>query len=466
MKVTQQKLPASQLSLEIEIPSDVSQQTYDRTLAKFKQSANIPGFRKGKVPQQILVRRLGADRLKAAALEEMIQSSLEKAIEQEQIDALGNYQLSNSFEELVANYTPGQTLTFSATVDVPPEVNVNDYTGLEIQAEEIPYDPEKVEAFFEERRSEHANVIPVEGRPSQMGDVLTVDYEGKTVSPEGEESEPFPGGSAEDTQVELSEGRFIAGFVENLVGLNAGETKTFDVTFPEDYPNEDLAGEHARFTVTVKDIKEKELPELDDDFAQTLSDYDTMQELRESIEKQFKEEAESQTTANIEKAIVEALIDRVEVELPETMVKQEVDVMLTQTAMQLQQYGLDVQSFYTPENLPQLRERSRPEAIEKLKQDLALKKIAEVEQLQPSDEEIKTRMAEVRDQLSDRDIDETRLHSFVEDELVSQKALDWLRERAKIELVPEGTLSESEEDEAEADTDAADPDAEASESAE
>ncbi|MDC0831727.1 trigger factor [Geitlerinema sp. CS-897] len=461
MKVTQQKLPASQLSLEIEIPSDISQKTYDRTLAKFKQSANIPGFRKGKVPQQILVRRLGVDRLKAAALEEMIQSSLEKAIEQENIDALGNYQLSSSFEELVANYTPGQTLTFSATVDVPPDVNVNDYTGLEIQAEEIPYDAAKVDAFFEERRSEHANLIPVENRPAQMGDVLTVDYEGKLVSPEGEESEPFPGGTAEDTQIELNEGRFIAGFVENLVGLNAEETKTFDVTFPEDYPNEDLAGEQARFTVTVKDIKEKELPELDDDFAQTLSDYDTMQELRESIEKQFKEEAESQTTANIEKAIVETLIERVEVELPETLVKQEVDVMLTQTAMQLQQYGLDVQTFYTPENLPQLRERSRPEAIEKLKQDLGLKKIAEVEQLKPSDDEIQTRMDEVREQLSDRDIDETRLRSFVEDELVSQKALDWLRERAKIELVPEGTLSESEEDEVEAESDV-----EASESAE
>ncbi|OAB61495.1 trigger factor [Leptolyngbya valderiana BDU 20041] len=461
MKVTQQKLPASQLSLEIEIPSDISQKTYDRTLAKFKQSANIPGFRKGKVPQQILVRRLGVDRLKAAALEDMIQSSLEKAIEQENIDALGNYQLSSSFEELVANYTPGQTLTFSATVDVPPDVNVNDYTGLEIQAEEIPYDVAKVDAFFEERRSEHANLIPVENRPAQMGDVLTVDYEGKLVSPEGEESEPFPGGTAEDTQIELNEGRFIAGFVENLVGLNAEETKTFDVTFPEDYPNEDLAGEQARFTVTVKDIKEKELPELDDDFAQTLSDYDTMQELRESIEKQFKEEAESQTTANIEKAIVETLIERVEVELPETLVKQEVDVMLTQTAMQLQQYGLDVQTFYTPENLPQLRERSRPEAIEKLKQDLGLKKIAEVEQLKPSDDEIQTRMDEVREQLSDRDIDETRLRSFVEDELVSQKALDWLRERAKIELVPEGTLSESEEDEVEAESDV-----EASESAE
>ncbi|WP_017659327.1 trigger factor [Baaleninema simplex] len=461
MKVTQQKLPASQLSLEIEIPSDISQKTYDRTLAKFKQSANIPGFRKGKVPQQILVRRLGVDRLKAAALEDMIQSSLEKAIEQENIDALGNYQLSSSFEELVANYTPGQTLTFSATVDVPPDVNVNDYTGLEIQAEEIPYDAAKVDAFFEERRSEHANLIPVENRPAQMGDVLTVDYEGKLVSPEGEESEPFPGGTAEDTQIELNEERFIAGFVENLVGLNTEETKTFDVTFPEDYPNEDLAGEQARFTVTVKDIKEKELPELDDDFAQTLSDYDTMQELRESIEKQFKEEAESQTTANIEKAIAEALIERVEVELPETLVKQEVDVMLTQTAMQLQQYGLDVQTFYTPENLPQLRERSRPEAIEKLKQDLGLKKIAEVEQLKPSDDEIQTRMDEVREQLSDRDIDETRLRSFVEDELVSQKALDWLRERAKIELVPEGTLSESEEDEVEAESDV-----EASESAE
>lgn len=453
MKVTQEKLPASQIGLEIEIPPDISQKTYDRTLQKLKQNANIPGFRRGKVPQQVLIKRFGSERLKAAALEETIETSLKQALEQEDIDALGNYQLRTSMDELVAKFIPGQPLTFSIAVDVPPSVSVNNYEGIEVTAEEIPYDPAKVDSFFEEHRTEQANLIPVEGRPAQLGDVLTVDYLGKLLPEDGEgEPEPFPGGEAEDTQVELEEGRFIEGFVESIVGMSAGDTKDFEVTFPDNYPNEELAGKPAVFTVTVKDIKERELPELDDDFAQTVSDFDTMAELRESIEKRFQNEAEEKTKDNIESAIVEALLDRVDVELPETLVKQEVDMMLTQTAMQLQQYGMDVRSLYSEENLPQMRERSRPEAVSKLKQELALEKIAEQENLQPTEAEIAERAQEIREELSDRDIDEDRLNGFVKKELLSTKALDWLRERAKIELVPEGSLSEAEADGDEAET--------------
>lgn len=446
MKVTQEKLPASQISLEIEIPSEISQKTYDRTLQKFKKAANIPGFRKGKVPQQILVKHLGSERIKAAALEDSIEDSLKKAIDQEKLDVLGNYTLRTPVEELIQQFTPGHPLTFSIAVDVPPDVKVNNYEGLDITAEEVVYDPAQVDAFFEEQRIEQANLIPVEDRAAQLGDVLTVDYEGKLRPEDGEgDPEPFPGGSAEDTQVELNEGRFIEGFVENIVGMNIDDTKSFDVKFPEDYPNEELAGREAIFTVTVKDIKARELPELDDDFAQTISDFDTMAELRESIETRFKDEAEEKTKSNIDAALLEKMEACIEVELPETLIKQEVDFMLTQTAMQLQQYGMDIRTLYNEENMAAMRERSRPEAIVKLKQDLALEKIAELQDLQPTEAEKEERAAEIREQLSDRDIDEERLQGFVAKDLLSQKALDWLRERAKIELVPEGSLSNDDE---------------------
>ncbi len=446
MKVTQEKLPASQISLEIEIPSEISQKTYDRTLQKFTQAANIPGFRKGKVPQQILVKRLGSERIKAAALEDSIEDSLKKAIDQENLDVLGNYTLQTPVEELIQQFTPGHPLTFSIAVDVPPDANVSNYEGLDITAEEVVYDPAQVDAFFEEQRIEQANLIPIEDRAAQLGDVLTVDYEGKLRPQDGEgDPEPFPGGSAEDTQVELNEGRFIEGFVENIVGMNIDDTKSFDVKFPEDYPNEELAGQEAIFTVTVKDIKARELPELDDDFAQTISDFDSMAELRESIETRFKDEAEAKTKSNIEAALLAQMEACIEVELPETLIKQEVDFMLTQTAMQLQQYGMDIRSLYNEENMAAMRERSRPEAIAKLKQDLALEKIAELQDLQPTESEKEERASEIREQLSDRDIDEERLQGFVEKDLLSQKALNWLRERAKIELVPEGSLSNDDE---------------------
>ncbi len=446
MKVTQEKLPASQISLEIEIPSEISQKTYDRTLQKFTQAANIPGFRKGKVPQQILVKRLGSERIKAAALEDSIEDSLQQALDQEKLNVLGNYTLRTPVDELIQQFIPGHPLTFSIAVDVPPEANVSNYEGLDVTAEEVVYDSAQVDAFFEEQRLEQANLIPVEDRAAQLGDVLTVDYEGKLLAKDGEgDPEPFPGGSAEDTQVELNEGRFIEGFVENIVGMAIDETKSFEVKFPEDYPNEELAGQGAIFTVTVNDIKARELPELDDDFAQTISDFDTMAELRESIETRFKDQAEEKTKSNIEAALLAKMEACIEVELPETLIKQEVDFMLTQTAMQLQQYGMDIRSLYNEENMAAMRERSRPEAIAKLKQDLALEKIAELQDLQPTESEKDERAAEIREQLSDRDIDEERLQGFVEKDLLSQKALNWLRERAKIELVPEGSLSDDDE---------------------
>jgi len=442
MKVTQEKLPASQLGLEIEVPADLSQQTYDRTVQRLTQTANIPGFRKGKAPQKILLQRLGKTRVKAAAIEEIVQSSLEKAIAQENIEALGNYQLKTEFEELIDRFQPGEPFTFEATVDIPPEPQLEGYDNLEIKAEKIEYDPDRVNKVLDEHRSEHATLIPVENRPAQMGDVAIIDYEGKLVpEEEGQEPEPFTGGSATDFEIELVEGRLIEGMVEGMVGMNVGETKDLHVTFPEEYGREDLAGAPAIFTVTMKDLKEKELPELDDDFAQEISDFDTLEELRSTLEERFKNEAETKTKNNVDGAIVAQLIEKIDVELPETEIRQQVNVVLTRTAVQLEQYGMDISQFYNEQTMPRLQENARPEAIGGLKRKLALEFIYNKEGLEIEQSEVEAKIAEISEQLSDRDVDPDRLREYVEDEHREQAALDWLRERAKIEYVPEGSLS-------------------------
>ncbi len=450
MKVTQEKLPASQLGLEIEIPSDLSQKTYERVIQNFQRSANIPGFRKGKVPRQILLQRLGTDRIKAAAIEDLIQNALKDAIAQENIEAIGNYELSSSFEDLLARYQPGEPLTFSAKVDIPPSVKLLQYEGLAIQAEEIKYDPQQTETFFEQQRTEHATLIPVEERPAQIGDVAIVDFEGKLKGEGDAEPEPFPGGSAEDFQMELTEGKFIPGFVEAVVGMNPEETKEIPLDFPEDYGSPELAGKAAIFTLTLKELKEKDLPELDDDFAQEISDYETMSELHESIESRHKSEAEGKTDRNVRSALLAALIEQIEVEIPETMVRQEVDTLLTQRAMQLEQYGVNIKELYTPENLPQIRERSREEALVRLKQDLALKEIVKQHALVADPEAIEQQIEELTEQLGARNVDPARLKEYVTTDLLKDKAIEWLKERAKIELVPEGSLSQDEEEEEEA----------------
>ncbi|RCJ28267.1 trigger factor [Nostoc sp. ATCC 43529] len=450
MKVTQEKLPASQIGLEIEITPEITKQTYEQVIKNLASTANIPGFRKGKVPRPILLQRLGTTRIKAAALEELIQDGIEQAVKQESIQAIGQPQLRSSFEDLINNYEPGKPLTISAAVDVEPEVNLVQYTDLRSQAEEIKYDPEQVENTLDKQRQELATLIPVEGRAAQIGDVAVVDFKGVFSKAEGEEEtgepEAIPGAEATDFQLELQEDKFIPGFVSGIVGMNPGETKEIAAQFPDPYANEDLAGKAATFTVTVKELKEKELPELNDDFAQEVSDFETLEELRASLVEGYQKEADEKTKSNKQEALLTELLKHVEIDLPATLIEKEVDAMLTQTAIRLSQQGLDVRKLFTQDIIPQLRERSRPEAIERLKRSLSLREVGKRESIEVTPDEIAARVTELLQQYPDeQDIDEERLRSMVENELLTEKIVDWLLEHSSVELVPEGSLNQAEE---------------------
>lgn len=233
MKITQEKLPASQIGLEIEIPAETAKNTYEKVIKEIAKTANIPGFRKGKVPRPILLQRLGANRIKAAVLDELIQDTFKKAIEQESINAIGNYKLRSDFEQLVESFQVGEAFTYQAAVDVPPEVNLGQYQGLTIKAEEVVYNPEDVDNLIKERQEKQATLIPVENRPAQMGDLVVIDFVGrKPGENEGEEGEVIPNTEASEYQTELKEGRFIPGFVEGIVGMNLDETKKITSNFP------------------------------------------------------------------------------------------------------------------------------------------------------------------------------------------------------------------------------------------
>jgi trigger factor len=453
MKVTQEKLPASQIGLEIEISAETSKNTYEKVLQNLARSSNIPGFRKGKVPRQILVQQLGSQRIKAAALEELVQKSLQEAIDQESIESLGNFQLLSNFDELVSRYKPGEPLTFSASVDVPPEVQLGEYQNLSIKAEEITSDPKQVEDWLEERRKEQATLVPVENRPAQKGDLATIDYQGRFVAAEGEEGELIPNAQANDFQVELVEGKLIEGMIEGIFGMNLEETKEIAVTFPEDYPKEDLAGQPALFTITLKELKERELPQLDDDFAEEVSEFKTIAELKESLEKQFQEKAEKATKENIHQAIIAKLLEICSIDLPETMIQKEVDTLLTQTAIQMSNLGIDLKRLFTAEMVGQMRQRSRPEAMTNIKTESILEEIAKRESISLESEEIEAKIKEVRQQLSGQDYDEQRLQDFVKKDLLKEKTLDWLQAKTQVELVPEGSLAKKEESEGEIDVD-------------
>jgi len=439
MKVTQERLPESQLGLNIEIAAEASRSAYEKMVQNLSRSSNIPGFRKGKVPRQVLLQRIGNERIKAAALEDLIQKSLQDAIEQESIEALGQPNLRSDFDELLGKYNPGDAFTFSIAVDVPPTVELADYSNLSVKAEEIVYKPEKVDEFIEESREKKADLVPVEDRPASMGDIAFVDFKGTLTGEEGKEIE---GGSATNFQVEMVEGKLIPGMVEGMVGMKPEETKEVEVTFPEDYPQEDLAGKPALFSITLNELKTKELPELDDDFAQEVSDdeFDTMAAYRESIEKQFKEQAENQTKNNINGAIADALLEQNKIDLPESLLQEEVTSVLTKTLMQMQQMGLDVRQLFNSDNVPMLRDNARPEATTNLNKSLILKEIAKKENLEPDQAAIDAKIAEIRPELAGQEVDEDRLLQMVTEDLLSENTYAWLKEKANVELVPEGSL--------------------------
>ena len=441
MKVTQERLPASQIGLEIEITPEMSKDAYEQVIKKYTRSANIPGFRKGKVPRNILVQRLGKDYIKAMALDDLINNCLEKAREQEKIKAIGQFELTTIFEELVKDFEPGKEMAFSAKIDVEPEAKVENYKGLVVKAEEAKYSPALVDEFLEERRSLMGTLIPVEGRAAELGDVAIVDFVGVIPSEtEGEEAKEVPGGKAQDFQIDLKGGKFIPGFIEGIVGMKLEETKEISTQFPSDYCEKSLAGKPAVFTVTLKELKERELPELDDDLAQEISEFETIAKLREFLEKKFTKEKEEETKQNKEKAIVDELVTHLEVEIPETLIKNEVQQILAQSAMDLSQYGIDVKELFSSDKLPEMQSSSRPEAIKRLKRDLAIATVAQRESITVDEEEIAEESAKVMEQLKGKDVDPDRLREVVTEDLLKEKTIKWLEENGTVELVPEGTL--------------------------
>jgi len=440
IKVAQEKLPDSQVGLEIEIPPALTQQSYEQVIRDFMRSAAIPGFRKGKIPRQVVMQRLGSTRIKAAAIEDLVQSMISKAVEQEKIEAIGNYQLRSTFEDLLEKFQPGEALTISASVDVPPEIKLGQYRDLKVQAVESQCDSEQVDTVLAAQQSERATLVPIEDRPAQMGDVVLVDFSGRRVPAEDSAAEDdleIPGAQAADFQLELQEGRFIQGFIEAIVGMQPDETKEVRLEFPQDYPQEDLAGQPVDFTITLKEIKEKELPALDDDFAQEISEFATLAELRNFLEDRYQKEAEEQTDASVEAALLDEILKGVETELPETLIKNEVNFLLTQTATRLQSQGVDIKQLFTEEMLPTMRERVRPEAVTRLKRTLALAEIAKQESIQVEAQELEERVQSIREQYRDRQVDPDRLREVVEEELLHEKVIAWLREHSQIEFVTE-----------------------------
>ncbi|CAK26970.1 Trigger factor [Synechococcus sp. RCC307] len=432
LKVKTSSLPGSRLALEVGVPADRCKASYEAAVERLSRSVRLPGFRKGRVPKPVLLQQIGPLRVKASALEDLVDSVLRDAVEQEKVEVLGQPSLSGNFEELLEKFDPAKELVVTLEMDVAPTPTLKSTKGLSAEAESVAYDPARVDELLDQSRRQLATLVPVSDRAAAMGDVAVVSFSGVF----SDDKSAIEGGSANGLDVELEEGRMISGFVEGVVGMKPGDKKDVDCQFPDDYPEETCRGRKALFSISLDELKGRELPELDDAFAQQASDKKTLSELREDLENRLKQDAEQRQKNNRHEALLKALVDQLEVELPESLIKEEINSLLQETAAQMAQQGMDVKKLFTPETVQNLAQASRGEATERLQRSLALKALAKAEGISVADKDLEAKIKEVSAGFSDTNkIDPQRLRDAVAEDLLRETLLSWLEENAKLTMV-------------------------------
>jgi trigger factor len=373
------ELPESRVRVDAEVAADEVERRLQQTAKALGREMKIPGFRKGKVPPPIVLRRVG----RQAVLDETLRSSL-GAWYVDAIDAAGIAPVGDPEVALGDLPGEGEALTFSIEIGVRPTAELGEYRGLEVGRREPEIDEEAVESEMEGLRDRLARLEAAD-RPAQKGDFVVVDYVGTI------DGEPFEGGEARDQLIELGSGRLIPGFEEQLEGAAAGEERTVEVTFPDDYGAEHLAGKTAHFAVTVKEVKAKELPELDDDFASDAAGFDSLDELREDIRRRLREAEESQVEAEFREAAVDAAAANARVEVPERLVEGRAAELWERLSTTLGRQGISREAYLriSGKTEEEIVTEARPDAERALRREAVLSAIVDAEGIEPAEEELR-----------------------------------------------------------------------------
>jgi trigger factor len=378
VKTTITELPDSRVRLDAEVPSEEVESRLQRTAAAMGRELRIPGFRKGKVPAPMVIQRIGREAVLEQAVRESLPEWYEQALLQADVKTIGDPKL-----DLQDLPPAGESLSFSIEVSVTPEANLGAYKGLEVGRREPDVPQEAVDQEIERLRDGFARVESVD-RPIAEGDYAVVDFKGMV------DGEPFQGGEARDYMLEVGGGRLIEGFEEQLVGASAGETRTVKVDFPADYHAEELRGKPAEFEVEIKDVKEKELPPLDDDFASDASEFETLKELRDDIEHKLEHAQEHSIEDEFREAVVDAAAAEAQIELPDELVTARAGEMWTRMEQALTRAGRDPEAFLksSGKTRDELIEEAKPDAAKQLARESVLEAVAEAEQIEVSDSEL------------------------------------------------------------------------------
>ncbi len=423
-------LPKSRIAIELEIPSVTCKSTVDETIKTISRSAKLPGFRAGKIPTPVLIQRIGLTQIHASALEKLIDKSWKEALKTESIEPLCEPELVDGFDSLLESFSPDKNLKITLHTDIAPTVKLKKTKGLEVIIEKNKFDTKSIDEALEKSRRQLANIVPVNDRPANIGDIAVISFKGIYK----ESKKEIEGGSSESMDLELEEGKMIPGFVEGIIGMSINDKKKLNLKFPDEYAHEESRGKEAIFEIELKDLKIKELPELNDEFAKQSGNKQTLKDLKKDIEIQLKENFKnSQRQIKIE-ALLSALSDELEAEIPKSMIDNEVRNNIEETAQRFAQQGMDIKSTFTPEIIKSLAESSRPQAEKNVISNLALKALAEQENISVNDDEVDIRMKDFSKEIenSPNKIDLEKLKEAIRNDLLKEKLINWLEENSEI----------------------------------
>ena len=447
MSVTVEKLEKSMAKLKITVSAEQLEKAIQNAYQKNKGKIQIPGFRKGKAPRKMIEQMYGKGVFYEDAANELIEAEYPKAVEECGEDVVSSPKID--VEQLEA----GSDFIFTAEVALKPPVKLGKYKGVEAPKMDIDVTDEDVDAEIDKQRNTNARTVDVTDRAVQVDDIVTLDFEGFV------DGVAFQGGKGTDYPLTIGSGAFIPGFEDQLVGFEIGKEGEVNVKFPEDYQAEDLAGKDATFKCTVKAIKAKELPELNDEFASDVSDFDTLAEYKEDVKKKLVDRKTKEEKAKREDLVVKAVIEDSEMELPEAMVETQQRQIVNEFAQRLQMQGMSIDQYlqYTGNTVDKMIEQVKPQAIERIQARLVLEAVAAAENITISDEEFEEELKKMADQYK---MDVAKLKELMPEselktmrkDLAVQKAADFIVENVKEVAEKKTKKAAKKADDAEAET--------------
>lgn len=418
------KTETNKYELEIEVPAEDFNKAIDEVFKTEGKKITIPGFRRGKAPKAFIEKYYGESVFFEAAVDRLYRPALMDAVEASGLEVISIGQAD------ITEVSKANGVQMKVTVVVKPEITIEGYKGIEASKKKVEVTDEDVNAELAKVQDRNSRMVTVEDRAALTGDTAVIDFEGFC------DGEAFEGGKGENFELALGSGQFIPGFEDQIVGHETGEEFEINVKFPEEYQAENLKGKDATFKIKLHEIKRKELPVLDDEFAKDVSEFDTLDAYKQSIREKLQNDREKSAEADVENQILEALIEKVEGEIPEEMYDNEVEESINSFAYRLQSQGLNLETYlkYTGMTTDSLKEQFRPQSEKQVKLRLALEKIAANEGLEPTAEELDAEYEKLA-KMYEMEVDKIKnivAEAQVKGDLQSQKAVDFVKENAVV----------------------------------